>query len=201
MLIADSARLFHHAICMVSRVSPSSDQGYRMQLTAFCSTIVGGFLGGVLARPAQQWPSIFTGTIFQTYPYLLPNLFCTAVVLFGLVVGILFLEETHEDRKYDRDGGREAGQWIMRKIYGEEAPLDDKDATIDELTSMLQDHDHNAPAYQSTSSSPTLCSTRTSISEPPSFKLERDIQPAPTVRQAFTMQVCLNIVCYGILAL
>lgn len=172
-----------------------------MQLTALCSTIVGGFLGGVLARPAKQWSSVFSGTIFETYPYLLPNLFCTAVVLFGLVVGILFLEETHEDRKYDRDCGREAGQWIVRKIYGEEAPLDDKDGTIDELTSMLQDHDHNAPAYQSTSSSPTLCSTRTSISEPPSFKLERDIQPTPTVRQAFTMQVCLNIVCYGILAL
>lgn len=172
-----------------------------MQLTAFCRTIVGGFLGGVLARPAIQWPETFTGTIFQTYPYLLPNLFCTAVVLFGLLVGILFLEETHEDRKYDRDCGREAGQWILRKIHGEEAPLDDKDASLDELTSMLQDHDHDAPAYQSTSSSPTLCSTRTSISEPPAFKLERDIRPAPTIRQAFTMQVCLNIVCYGILAL
>ncbi|KAH7396774.1 major facilitator superfamily domain-containing protein [Phaeosphaeria sp. MPI-PUGE-AT-0046c] len=182
-------------------VEKHQPRAYSIMPFVWClGTIVGGFLGGVLARPAIQWPETFTGTIFQTYPYLLPNLFCTAVVLFGLVVGILFLEETHEDRKYDRDCGREAGQWILRKIHGEEAPLDDKDASLDELTCMLQDHDHNAPAYQSTSSSPTLCSTRTSISEPPSFKLERDIQPTPTVRQAFTMQVCLNIVCYGILA-
>jgi hypothetical protein len=74
---------------------------------------------------------------------LLPNLFCTAVVLFGLAVGILFLEETHEDRKYDRDCGREAGQWVLRKIWRQDAdaPFSDKDASLDEMTSMLADHD------------------------------------------------------------
>jgi hypothetical protein len=156
-----------------------------------------------LARPAQQWPSVFSGTIFDSYPYLLPNLFCTAVVIFGLTVGILFLEETHEDRKYDRDCGREAGQWILRKIWKRAAdmPYSDKDATLDESTSMLEEHNQNAQAYRSTSSSPTLCSTRTSISDPPPFALEKEVSAAPSVREAFTTQVCLNIVCYGILAL
>ena len=174
-----------------------------MHLTAFCSTIIGGFLGGVLARPVMQWPDVFTGTIFETYPYLLPNLFCTAVVLFGLAVGILFLEETHEDRKFDRDCGREAGQWILRKLWRRDADasFNDKDASLDELTSMLQDHNHDAQAYCSTSSSPTLCSTRTSISEPPPFALEKVVSSPPTVGQAFSMQVCLIIMCYGILAL
>ena len=46
--------------------------------------------------------------MFDTYPYLLPNLVCSAIVVFGLAVGVLFLEETHEDRKYDRDRGLEA---------------------------------------------------------------------------------------------
>jgi hypothetical protein len=146
---------------------------------------------------------VFGGTIFETYPYLLPNLFCTAVVLFGLTVGFLFLEETHEDRKYDRDCGREAGQWLLRKTWrrGADAPFDDKDASLDELSSMLENHDHTTPAYRSTSSSPTLCSTRTSISDPPPFDLSKEVSSAPTVRQAFTTQVCLNIVCYGVLAL
>jgi hypothetical protein len=123
--------------------------------------------------------------------------------LFGLAVGILFLEETHEDRKYDRDCGREAGQWILRKVRRQEAvtPYDDKDASIDEMRSMLGDYDHDAQAYQSTSSSPTLCSTRTSISDPPELALNKPIQPATTTKEAFTKQVCLNIVCYGILAL
>jgi hypothetical protein len=125
------------------------------------------------------------------------------VVLFGLTVGILFLEETHEDRKFDQDCGREVGQWILRKVWsrGADAPFNDKDAPLDELTSMLEDHAHNAQAYRSTSSSPTLCSTRTSISDPPSFVLDKEGQPATSVRNAFTTQVCLNIVCYGILAL
>ncbi|KAF1911376.1 major facilitator superfamily domain-containing protein [Ampelomyces quisqualis] len=178
-------------------------RAYSIMPFVWClGTIIGGFLGGVLARPAIQWPSVFTGTMFETYPYLLPNLFCTAVVLFGLAVGILFLEETHEDRKFDRDCGREAGQWILRTLCmrDSDASFHDKHASLDEFTSMLQDHDHDAPAYRSTSSSPTLCSTRTSISEPPPFALEKHVSPAPTVGQAFTMQVCLNIVCYGILA-
>jgi hypothetical protein len=125
------------------------------------------------------------------------------VVLFGLCVGILFLEESHEDRKLDRDCGRDAGQWILRKISRRDAdaPFSDKDASLDELSSMLEDHDHDAQAYRSTSSSPTLCSTRSSISEPPSFELDKECPPGPDVRQAFTKQVCLNIMCYGILAL
>ncbi|KAH3919147.1 hypothetical protein HBH56_029400 [Parastagonospora nodorum] len=178
-------------------------RAYSIMPFVWClGTIVGGFLGGVLARPALQWPGTFGGTIFETYPYLLPNIFCTMVVLFGLAVGILFLEETHEDRKYDRDCGREAGQWVLRKIWRQDAdaPFSDKDASLDEMTSMLADHDLDEQAYQSTSSTPTLCSRRTSISEPPPFTLDKTVQPAPQARQAFTTQVCLTIVCYGILA-
>jgi len=142
----------------------------------------------------------FEGTIFEEYPYLLPNVFCTIVVLFGLTVGILFLEETHEDRKYDHDRGREAGQWLSRKFWKSDtdSTLDEKEASMDELKSMLGEH---TQAYQSTSSSPTLCSTRTSISDVPSFILDKQIQRTPTTREAFTKQICINIVCYGILAL
>jgi hypothetical protein len=163
------------------------------------STIIGGTLGGVLARPATALPDVFAGTIFDTYPYLLPHVVCAGVVVFGLAVGVLFLQETHEDRKYDQDCGREAGQWLLRKVWRREsdASFDEKAASADEMQSMLDDH---RDPYCSTDSSPTLCSTRTSISEPPAFSLDKE-QPAPTVRQAFTKQVCLNIVCYGILAL
>ncbi|KAH8730819.1 major facilitator superfamily domain-containing protein [Phaeosphaeriaceae sp. PMI808] len=179
-------------------------RAYSIMPFVWClGTIVGGFLGGVLARPALAWPHLFQGTLFETYPYLLPNLFCTAVVLFGLTIGILFLEETHEDRKYDLDYGLEAGKWLVGKIFSRDAYalFSDKDAPLDEVTRMLQGHDHDSRVYQSTSSSPTLCSTRTSISEdPPKFILDKAMQPAPTTRQAFTVQVCLNIVCYGILA-
>ena len=157
----------------------------------------------MLANPMAVFPNL-KGTIFETFPYLLPNLVCAIVVVFGLTVGILFLEETHEDRKYDHDRGREAGQWIVHKLWKqgpEELSFTEKDASLDEMRSMLDHDDLNAQAYQSTDTSPTLCSTRTSISEPPLFSLDKEARSPPPVRQAFTKQVCLNVVCYGILAL
>ncbi|KAF7452570.1 mfs multidrug transporter protein [Pyrenophora tritici-repentis] len=179
-------------------------RAYSIMPFVWClGTIIGGALGGLLARPADVMP-FFKGSIFERYPFLLPNLVCTGFVVLGLTVGILFLEETHEDRKYDQDRGREAGQWLLRKLWKRDADatFDDKDASLDEMRSMLSDHNHggNAQAYQSTDSSPTLCSTRTSISEPPDFSLDKELARAPTFRQAFTKQVCLNVVCYGILA-
>lgn len=167
-----------------------------------CSTIIGSSLGGVLAEPVKNYPTIFsTGSIFATYPYLLPNLVCTAVVVFGLLVGIFFLEETHEDKKHDRDRGREMGQWFVTKIWkrDEYEPLQDKDEDLDETTSIL-DAD-GSKAYQSTGSSPTLCSSRSSIVEPPLLCLEKECRPTPTFREACTKQVCLSIIGYGILAL
>lgn len=38
------------------------------------------------------------------------------------------------------------------------------------------------------------------MSEPPAFSLDQEKARAPPVRHAFTKQVCLNILCYGILA-
>ena len=133
----------------------------------------------------------------------MPNLVCALVVVFGLAVGILFLKETHEDKKYDEDRGLEIGKWLLRKVWRQESDVafNEKDASLDEMTSMLEDHDINTYTYRSTDSSPTLCSTRTSMSEPPAFSLDQEKAAAPTVRQAFTKQVCLNILCYGILAL
>ncbi|KAJ4381799.1 hypothetical protein N0V86_003164 [Didymella sp. IMI 355093] len=177
-------------------------RAYSIMPFVWClGTIIGGSLGGVLAQPAQS-SDTFKGTIFETHPFLLPNVVCALVVIFGLAVGILFLQETHEDKKYDEDRGLEAGKWLLRKVWRSEqdAAFNEKDASLDEMTSMLEDHDINTHAYRSTDSSPTLCSTRTSMSEPPAFSLDQEKAPAPPVRQAFTKQVCLNILCYGILA-
>lgn len=146
---------------------------------------------------------MFGGTILGAFPFLLPNIVCALVVVFGLAVGVLFLQETHEDKKYDEDRGLETGKWLLRKVWRAEADaaFNEKDASRDEMSAMLEDHDINTHAYRSTDSSPTLCSTRTSMSEPPAFSLDQEKAPAPTVRQAFTKQVCLNILCYGLLAL
>jgi len=139
-------------------------------------------------------------TIFETYPYLLPNLVCAAVVVFGLIVGILFLEETHEDKKHERDRGLEAGRWIVSKILRRQhVHLSARYGALGEMQAMLEDC--GLREYQSTSSSPTLCSSRSSIKEPSLYTLEKSEEPKLRLRDAFTKQICLNLLQYGILAL
>ena len=74
-------------------------------------------IGGALARPCISYPELFpSGTIWDRYPYLLPNLFSAFVVFVGVVNGILFLEETHAEKKLRRDRGLELGNWILARM-------------------------------------------------------------------------------------
>ena len=67
-------------------------------------SILGPALGGALAQPCDSYPTLFArGSIFDRFPFLLPNLVCAIILAFGVLIGILFLEETHE--RY-RPGGR-----------------------------------------------------------------------------------------------
>ncbi|KAF2196800.1 MFS general substrate transporter [Delitschia confertaspora ATCC 74209] len=183
-------------------VEKQQPRAYSIMPFVWClGTIIGSSLGGVLAEPVKNYPTLFApGSVFETYPYLLPNLVCTAVVIFGLGVGILFLEETHEDKRHERDRGLEAGKWIVARIIGHEPekPFTDKDGYLDEFQSMLENH--SPCEYRSTSSSPTLCSSRTSMADPPPYSLEKTPAPTWKVRDIFTKQVILNIIGYGILA-
>ncbi|KAM0260940.1 hypothetical protein ACHAPA_010022 [Fusarium lateritium] len=61
-------------------------------------TIVGPSIGGMFAHPHDTWPEAFsTSSFFYRYPYLLPNLICSGLLLVSIVLGILLLEETHPD--------------------------------------------------------------------------------------------------------
>ena len=54
----------------------------------------GPAIGGWLAEPAKRFPSIFVGTVFETYPYLLPCLASSCLSLTGLIMAIFFIQET-----------------------------------------------------------------------------------------------------------
>ncbi|KAJ9664949.1 hypothetical protein H2201_005001 [Coniosporium apollinis] len=61
-------------------------------------TIVGPAIGGYLARPAENFPSVFSSSgIFASFPYLLPNLVCAIMLLCSIIAGYIFLQETHPD--------------------------------------------------------------------------------------------------------
>ncbi|TVY78286.1 putative membrane protein [Lachnellula suecica] len=61
-------------------------------------TIIGPALGGTFADPASSFPNTFSQDgIFGRFPYLLPNMLCSGLLLISIVAGYLLLEETHPD--------------------------------------------------------------------------------------------------------
>ncbi|KAK4221736.1 major facilitator superfamily domain-containing protein [Podospora fimiseda] len=61
-------------------------------------TIIGPMIGGLFADPHESYPELFpTGSLFQRFPYLLPNLICAGLLLVSILAGYFLLEETHPD--------------------------------------------------------------------------------------------------------
>lgn len=166
-------------------------------------------IGGALARPCISYPEIFApGTIWDRYPYLLPNLFSALIVLVGVVNGILFLEETHAEKKLRRDRGRELGDWILSGIPSLRKCAEFRDekfklaADMAEEEQPLVDHDEQLPGYRtnenSPQNSPLLKSTRGSrLPNLDNISASEDARDS----RIFTRPVILNIMSFGILAL
>ncbi|KAH6716778.1 MFS multidrug transporter-like protein [Leptodontidium sp. 2 PMI_412] len=61
-------------------------------------TIIGPALGGTFADPAVGFPNTFSKDgLFGRFPYLLPNLLCSSLLLVSILAGYFLLEETHPD--------------------------------------------------------------------------------------------------------
>ncbi|CAK3765533.1 related to permease of the major facilitator superfamily [Lecanosticta acicola] len=212
----------------VVKVEAHQARAYAIMPTVWCmGAFIGSGLGGALADPVRNYPGTFhPGTIFDKFPYLFTNLVCTGVVVFSMIVGVLFLEETHEDLKDKRDRGLETGNWILGcfrrtavdRVSARKGDLSDETLVlIDELP----------PDYRSIASSPALTPIAVSGLPPPAYRsidgsprnslnttsddFARDVEEALNreqaqqkarsgLGQAFTKQVILNIIGYGILA-
>ncbi|MCJ1322141.1 hypothetical protein MMC15_007486 [Xylographa vitiligo] len=182
-------------------VKEHQPRAYSIMPFVWClGSILGPALGGALAQPCLNYPSVFPrGTIFDRFPFLLPNLICAVILACGVTVGILFLEETHQELKDRKDFGLEAGKWLFR-LFRRKAvlsPIADKDADgiCDETHSLLGDE--LPPGYRTTDGSPRIPSSR-ALSP---MKAEADARRKPRgVQKAFTKQVILNIIGYGLLA-
>lgn len=61
-------------------------------------TIVGPAIGGTFADPHESFPNLFPkGSLFEVFPYLLPNLVCAGLLFISILLGYFLLEETHPD--------------------------------------------------------------------------------------------------------
>ena len=175
-------------------------RAYSIMPFVWClGSIIGPAMGGALAMPCEAYPWLFPKDgLFDTYPFLLPNLVCMLILLCGIVNGLLFLEETHTEKKHKRDWGLQLGNVIRARFV-----VDTKRLLPDEYAQARCDDERIGltpqdppPGYQSTKGSPRIAS----------FAVPRDIEKGgPTkenngLTQIFNRQVILVIIGYGILA-
>jgi hypothetical protein len=164
-------------------------------------SIIGAGLGGALAEPVTNYPAVFQrGGIFDKFPYLLPNLVCAAFVVIGLLIGILFLEESHEDKKDRRDVGLELGKWLLQILRFRDS---ETKSSLDESEMFLSEEEKHF-ALNSIDSSPRLSTVSTSVSEVEVYTPKSSLvgqRRTFTWRETFSNQVLLIILGLGILAL
>ncbi|KAI9443963.1 MFS general substrate transporter [Lactarius indigo] len=56
--------------------------------------VIGPLIGGVLSRPQDRWPHIFSHPFWADYPYFLPCLVAATFTCFSCVIMALYLDET-----------------------------------------------------------------------------------------------------------
>lgn len=63
-------------------------------------TIVGPSIGGLFSEPAKNFPEHFSADgIFGRFPYLLPNLVCSGLMVLSIIAAWIFMKETHPDKQ------------------------------------------------------------------------------------------------------
>lgn len=199
-----SASFLHNAICLVSWVCYDIKSGASSKINFGSRSIVGSGLGGTLAEPVKNYPTYFApDSLFDKYPYLLPNLVCATVVVFGLLIGILFLEETHEDKKNKRDRGLEIGRRIIQLLNPkrENGYLGAHLEYLEETQLFLRDENHATDFVMDGSTPANLAATDAFETHSNCTKCTNEPKRASSIWQAFTMQMLLLIIGYGILAL
>ena len=160
-----------------------------MPLVWTIGSIFGPSFGGALANPSLNYPKVFGGSgLFKTYPYALPNFMGAAFFLVGLSTGILFLKETLETRKGQRDYGIILGRLLLRPFTCKRAGP--KWSIEEEQSASLLKHSRDSPA----AALETENDAQGNRKAPPPV-------PPPTYREVFSRQSNLNLLTYSILAL
>ncbi|PWY88773.1 MFS general substrate transporter [Aspergillus sclerotioniger CBS 115572] len=194
-------------VAEIVTVKEHQPRAYSIMPFVWClGSIIGPAMGGALAQPCDNYPWLFQrDTIFDRFPFLLPNLVCVVVLVSGIVVGLLFLEETHPEKKHRRDRGLELGNWLVGKVWGSPDQLSEASDAKAELTGEeYYDYEDDVPPpeYRSTESSPRLSPVK---EESDNLSADDDIEGQMKgepcgVPKAFTRKVIFIIVAYGILA-
>ncbi|KAH9027867.1 major facilitator superfamily transporter [Lactarius pseudohatsudake] len=78
-------------------------QGFSMLPVAWSlGRVIGPLIGGVLSRPQDRWPHVFSHSFWADYPYFLPCLVAAIFLCLSLVITGLYLEETLYSRPSEK---------------------------------------------------------------------------------------------------
>lgn len=123
-------------------------------------TIVGPAIGGYFAEPVDNFPSVFPRNgLFDSFPYLLPNLLCASLLLASMIAAYFFLLETHPDMqpwstKEDLDHTSAVTPLIPASGAMANAPADistESYGTFDAVTIIENPRDQSKPSSRSSS--------------------------------------------------
>ncbi|KAK3310450.1 major facilitator superfamily domain-containing protein [Chaetomium strumarium] len=172
---------------MVAEMVPEKELQPRafslMPLVWSIGSVFGPAFGGFFARPAEQYPDVF-GHIeyFKRYPFALPNLVACFVFFISFTTGLLFLKETLQTKRHQRDWGLVLGEKLTRPF---KRP---KPHAKRRRLSFVDDG----------ASAPLLAESSMSTDPPDQTSLKA--QPV-TSAEIFTPQTIINLVSYTFLAL
>ncbi|RPA75676.1 MFS general substrate transporter [Ascobolus immersus RN42] len=169
----------------------------------FClGAMLGPAVGGVLAEPVGRFAWFDGSVLFSKYPYLLPNLVTAAVLVIGILVGWLFLEETHEELGQKPDAGVRMGAWVVgvcKRAFGTKAELVHR-IEVAEAEVVAADPIRHAPHHGYGALVSSTGPAEDILPLPVHLEPDCAAFPLSSPPKAFTKPVLHLIVSYGLLA-
>ncbi|KAL2175663.1 major facilitator superfamily domain-containing protein [Thermothelomyces heterothallicus CBS 202.75] len=188
-------------------VKEHQPRAYAVMPLVWCvGSIVGPMIGGALAKPVESLPSVFApGSIWDRFPYLLPNLFSATCVSLGVIIGLLFLEETHAEKKKHRDRGVELGNYLLSLLpsWGTRDKGRSPAKGSEEEQPLLFDAEESLPGYLTSEdlAGPSSVSGPSGlVQQEARTSSQLSQQESKPVARIFTKPVVTIIASYGILA-
>ncbi|KAF2488310.1 MFS general substrate transporter [Lophium mytilinum] len=163
-----------------------------MPLVFSLGAMVGPMIGGALSNPLQTDPRKPRGTkFFEKYPYALPNMVAAILFLTGIITGFLFLQESLESKKNERDIGIILGKKLTASFRRIVRTLTGKGKTEDREREPLLNKKSPGAAARLIDDEESFAENSTSAVQ----------APKPRWRDVLTTQTSLNLLVYALLAL
>ncbi|KAI7286306.1 MFS general substrate transporter [Hortaea werneckii] len=162
-----------------------------MPLVWNVGSIFGPTIGGALANPLGVKPGevIKDPTLFQRFPYALPNLVSACFFAIGITNGLLFLEETLETKKGKRDYGRVVGEKITGLVKS-------RVLKVEEIL-----HLRSSSSAREEAETEPLLKPQEDEEAAPNNDSAKSTSPPPELREIMTPQSALNLLVYFGLAM